>query len=220
MPPDEIRVSRTVALLTSPDPNGATRTPDRQSVLTELRAAKADVFVMTEFRDLLPGPTSNLTNDEVIDLIAIKVVQRQMRLEHIGLCTANKQRFFNWLAAPLSKMAQELQTTQQVMLTMAAKEGGWDKGGLDHNVPLNNPFGVNIIRHREAAGNKGYASLQDAIDYWKGRYAFVRGLKDPDKFVQALLDHGYNTNKIQYKKVFIGLYSDMGRAMLACQVRP
>lgn len=37
-------------------------------------------------------------------------------------CPADKRKFFNWLAGPLAKMAQDLNTTLEVLLTLAVKE--------------------------------------------------------------------------------------------------
>jgi hypothetical protein len=48
-------------------------------------------------------------------------------------------------------MAQDLNTTKTLMLTEAAKEGGWTTKNLDHNQPLNNPFGVNKINSKGQA---------------------------------------------------------------------
>lgn len=61
-------------------------------------------------------------------------------------------------------MATDLGTTQQLMLTMAAKEGGWTTAALNHNQPLNNPFGVNIIKNGRAAGNKAERTVSVFAD--------------------------------------------------------
>jgi len=42
----------------------------------------------------------------------------------MATCTSEKKRFFDWLAKPLAQMALDLRTTQRLMLTMAAHEGG------------------------------------------------------------------------------------------------
>ena len=74
-------------------------------------------------------------------------------------CTPEKRRFFDWLNGPLGKMASDLNTLKALLLTEAAKEGGWTTGSLDHNQPLNNPFGVNKINGKgQAAGNIQYPS--------------------------------------------------------------
>jgi hypothetical protein len=67
-------------------------------------------------------------------------------------------------------MASDLSTTQQLMLTMAAKEGGWTAAALNHNQPLNNPFGVNTIKNGRAAGNKSYPTLGAAIQDWENKF--------------------------------------------------
>jgi hypothetical protein len=50
-------------------------------------------------------------------------------------CPADKRRFFNWLAGPLAQMAEDLNTTLALLLTLAAKEGGWTTADLNHNQP-------------------------------------------------------------------------------------
>jgi len=76
-------------------------------------------------------------------------------------------------------MASDLKTTKTLMLTMAAKEGGWTVKHLNHNQRLNNPFGVNRINKKgQAAGNIHYRSLDDAITSWEnmfGTYRFSGG---------------------------------------------
>ncbi len=217
---DVIPLSARLELVTHPQPGDPPSTVGRATLLRELRVAKGNVFAMTQLRSLVPTLVNQLTDDEVLGRIATGVTQGRFRLDQVGSCSVNKRRFFDWLAVPLLAMARDLQTTHQMMLTMAVKEGGWDKAGLDHNQPINNPFGVNIIRHGEAAGNKGYISVDDAIKDWLRQYgSVVQGITNPDKFVGALLDHGYNTHKAAYTKAFKEDYDSVGKAMKACQVR-
>jgi RHS repeat-associated protein len=135
-------------------------------------------------------------------------------------CTADKERFFTWLVPTAKRMASDTDTTMQLILTQAVKEGGWDKTGLDHNQPLNNPFGVNKIEHRKAVGNVKYASLDDAVKAWEAMYdQYVHGAKDPGTFVQDLLNHNYNTVNPNYRQEFEDRYKDVGCAMKACGVQ-
>jgi hypothetical protein len=103
-------------------------------------------------------------------------------------CPPEKRRFFNWLDGPLGQMAKDLNTTKTLMLTMAVKEAGWTARDLDHNEPLNNPFGVNRINNRgQAAGNIKYSSLDEATRYWKQRFGDrVRGAQSVDDFLKGL----------------------------------
>ena len=106
-----------------------------------------------------------------------------------------------------------------MMLTLAVKEGGWRKIDLDHNQPLNNPFGVNHIRNRQAVGNVKYVTLAEAIAEWKRMHGeAVRGIKQPEKFVEVLLSRGYNTVNSQYADVFMDDYKWVGIAMERCGI--
>jgi len=139
-------------------------------------------------------------------------------------CPPDKQRFFTWLATPLGKMAQDLNTTKTLMLTEAAKEGGWTTKNLDHNQPLNNPFGVNKISGGKAAGNVAYPTLDAAIDYWKGRFGDrVQGTQTADKFINGL-EHPaqgqpYNTNVDGYTKAYMDVYNSMVKYMKTCGIQ-
>jgi hypothetical protein len=99
-----------------------------------------------------------------------------------------KRRFFAWLAEPLTRMSKDLDVPRDLLFNLAAKEGGWDKTGLDHNMPLNNPFGVNQINNRgEAAGNRSYATVDDAVKAWAAQYGErVRGVRTQQEFIDAL----------------------------------
>lgn len=87
-------------------------------------------------------------------------------------------------------------------------------------MPINNPFGVNLIRNKVAVGNQSYPTLDDAIRAWENSKAgrAVRGISDPQTFVQALLNMHYNTVNPNYKGEFMGRYGDVGRAMGTCGV--
>lgn len=141
-------------------------------------------------------------------------------------CPKDKRCFFNWLDGPLGKAAQDLQTTKALMFTMAAKEGGWTQPDLDHNMPLNNPFGVNIIQNGQAKRNRSYPTLGDAILDWERMFGDrVRGTNSPDDFVYGLQhpDHGfpYNTaHKDEYEDVFQNVYDAVVRFMKLCGINP
>jgi hypothetical protein len=121
-------------------------------------------------------------------------------------------------------MAQDLNTTKTLMLTEAAKEGGWTTKNLDHNQPLNNPFGVNKISGRKAAGNVSYPTLDAAIDYWKGRFGDrVQGTQTADNFINGL-EHPaqgqpYNTNVDGYTKAYMDVYKSMVKYMKTCGIQ-
>ncbi|MBI4334830.1 MAG: glucosaminidase domain-containing protein [Chloroflexi bacterium] len=86
-------------------------------------------------------------------------------------CTEEKQAFFKWVHKAIEQMAGNLNVPENFLLILAAKEGGWTKNHLDHNMPINNPFGVNEINERgQAAGNKAYGSLDEAIQDWVRRF--------------------------------------------------
>lgn len=101
---------------------------------------------------------------------------------------AAKRRFFEWLAAPLTRMSKELDVPRDVLFNLAVKEGGWLGDQLDHNIPLNNPFGVNRINEKgQAAGNQAYKSVDAAVDEWiRMRGESVRGVQTREEFVRRL----------------------------------
>jgi hypothetical protein len=140
-----------------------------------------------------------------------------------GPCPADKRRFFDWLNDPLGKMAKELDTTKELLFMQAAKEGGWTMSDLDHNQPLNNPFGVNQIKNRKAAGNVRYSSLDDAIEYWKGKYGDrVRGTRTAEEFARGMQHptngQPYNTNP-KYEGILKGLYPSVLKFMRLCGIQ-
>ena len=130
------------------------------------------------------------------------------------LCPDDKQRFFNWLSDPLDKMAKDLGINRDFLFALAAKEGGWTQKDLNHNMPLNNPFGVNFIANREAAGNKSYKSIEDATKDWISLFGDrVRGAKTIDEFINGLQNPGdgkqpYNTVTDDWAAVLKGLYTN------------
>lgn len=154
-------------------------------------------------------------------------------------CSPEKKRFFNWLAGPLGKMALDLNTDKTLLLTLAAKEGGWTNDALNHNMPLSNPFGVNSINNKgQAAGNINYTALasagKDKPDYtaglnlaiqsWERNFGDrVQGVKAPDDFVYGLLhpDHGkpYNTVNPNYDAQYQDLVDTMKKYMEACGIQ-
>jgi len=131
---------------------------------------------------------------------------------------------FNWLDSQVSQMATDMQTTRTLMFTMAAKEGGWTKGDLAHNMPLNNPFGVNNIKNGKAVGNKMYPDLAAAAHDWERLYADrVQGTQSPDDFVYGLQHPGtgfpYNTaHKDDYEDEFQRVYNSVVKFMRLCGI--
>jgi RHS repeat-associated protein len=128
-------------------------------------------------------------------------------------CPKEKRCFFNWLDGPLGNAAPGLGTTKTLMFTMAAKEGGWTQPALDHNMPLNNPFGVNRIKNGQAVGNIAYPSLPDAINAWGKNFGDrVRGDTDPGDFVHDLQNpeppgKPYNSVNPNYENDFEQVYN-------------
>ena len=142
-------------------------------------------------------------------------------------CPKEKRCFFNWLDGPLGKMANDLGTTKTLMLTMAAKEGGWTPQALAHNMPLNNPFGVNRIENRKAVGNISYPSLAAAIAAWEKSSAGdrVRGDQDESDFLHDLQhpdppDRPYNTDDLAYDDKFEKVYLSVMKFMKLCGINP
>jgi len=122
-------------------------------------------------------------------------------------------------------MAKDLNTTKTLLLTLAAKEGGWTTEHLNHNQPLNNPFGVNSINRKgQAAGNIRYTTLDEAIKYWKQRFGDrVRGAQTVDAFINGLerptTGDPYNANVDAYTKEFKNVHNTMLRYMSACGIQ-
>ena len=93
-------------------------------------------------------------------------------------------------------------------------------------MPLNNPFGVNKIKKGEAAGNKAYATLADAINSWEKNFGDrVRGDTDPGDFVHDLQhpdapDKPYNSKNPKYEKDFEDVYDSVVKFMKLCGVNP
>ena len=140
-----------------------------------------------------------------------------------GPCPPDKRRFFDWLVDPLRKMAQDLNTTLTLLLTHAAKEAGWNNKYLDHNQPLNNPFGVNNISKGKAVGNASYPSLDAAIDYYEKRYARLRGAQTPEDFINALErpahDIPFNSDVEHYTTEYMKVYNTMLKFMKLCGIQ-
>jgi RHS repeat-associated protein len=142
-------------------------------------------------------------------------------------CPPEKRCFFNWLDGPLGKLGNDLGTTKTLMFTMAAKEGGWTPKDLAHNMPLNNPFGVNNIKNGEATGNIKYPSIGEAVAAWNKMYgARVRGIKRADDFVYELQHpappaHPYNTKSAAtYEDDFQDIYDSVVKFMKLCGISP
>jgi RHS repeat-associated protein len=142
-------------------------------------------------------------------------------------CPKDKRRFFCWLDNPLGQAAQDLGTTKALMFTMAAKEGGWTEPDLNHNMPLNNPFGVNKTKNGEAVGNINYPSLPAAISAWEHNYGDrVKGTQSPDDFVYGLQHpdapgKAYNSAHADtYEDDFQDVYNAVLRFMKLCGISP
>ncbi len=144
----------------------------------------------------------------------------------IDPCPKEKRCFFNWLDSPLGKAAQDLETTKTLMFTMAAKEGGWTQPALDHNMPLNNPFGVNRIKNGQAVGNIAYPSLPAAVQAWENIFGSrVTGDKTPQDFVRNLQHPAapgkpYNSVNPNYEDDFEQVYNAVVRFMKLCGINP
>ena len=154
-----------------------------------------------------------------------KQKSRKSPVGPVDPCPKDKRCFFNWLDGPLGQAAQDLHTTKALMLTMAAKEGGWTQPALDHNMPLNNPFGVNNISKGKAIGNKRYPTLPSAIQDWERMYGGrVGGTQSPDDFVYGLQHPdppGMPYNSVHadtYEDVFQNVYDAVVRFMKLCGI--
>jgi RHS repeat-associated protein len=140
-------------------------------------------------------------------------------------CPPEKQRFFDWLSEPLGRMGDDLNVPEPLLLTEAAKEGGWTTKDLNHNQPLNNPFGVNsICKGGAACGNVGYDSLDAAINDWESKFGDrVQGVDTPDDFAYGLQhpDRGqpYNSADPNYENKYQDLYPDVQKWMGRCNVQ-
>jgi len=137
-------------------------------------------------------------------------------------CPPEKRRFFDWLDEPLGGMATDLNVREPLLLTLAAKEGGWDDRGLNHNIPLNNPFGVNKIIKGKAAGNIQYASLSEAISEWERMWGDrVRDVDTREGFVNGLqhprIGKPYNTADPRWAEKYMGI--DMQKWMNNCGIQ-
>ncbi|HME42130.1 MAG TPA: hypothetical protein VKF36_03505 [Syntrophorhabdales bacterium] len=133
-------------------------------------------------------------------------------------CPPDKVRFFDWLYLPIRQMAKDLNTDEDFLFALAAREGGWTDDSLDHNMPLNNPFGVNKINDKgQAAGNKKYSTLTEAIEDWKKTgqgTSFgerVRNAKTAQEFVDRLQGKNmkyrpYNTFDDKYAEHYMEVF--------------
>jgi len=121
-------------------------------------------------------------------------------------------------------MGDDLNVPEPLLLTEAAKEGGWTTDHLNHNMPLNNPFGVNkICSGGVACGNVAYNSLDDAINSWEKQFGDrVRNVDTPDDFAYGLQhpDNGkpYNSADPNYENRYQDVYDSMRNWMKACNV--
>jgi len=139
-------------------------------------------------------------------------------------CPKDKRRFFDWLDGPVGRMANDLSTSKALLLTLAANEGGWTNADLNHNIPLNNPFGVNKIKNRHAAGNIAYASVNGALGSWENLFgARVFGAQSPGDFVNGLqrptVGQPYNTVNPDYPGQYLRVYAAMLKYMKLCGIQ-
>ena len=93
-------------------------------------------------------------------------------------------------------------------------------------MPLNNPFGLNRIKNREAAGNIAFPTLADAINSWERNFGDrVRGDTDPGDFVHDLQHpyppgKPYNSKNPKYEKDFEDVYNAVVKFMKRCGINP
>lgn len=136
-------------------------------------------------------------------------------------------RFFNWLCKPLKTMGSDLKTGADFLYALAAKEGGWQDKDLNHNMQLNNPFGVNRIKNGQAVGNIQYASLNAAIADWKVNGAVmswgvrVAGTQTAEDFINKLQCVGMNCPKYNsvnpiYIPDYLAVYKSVLKYKSAC----
>ncbi len=151
-------------------------------------------------------------NTEIIDRGPVFPNDTYQKPRKPDPCSADKRRFFDWLSKPLSGMAKDLNVDRDFLFALAAKEGGWNDEALDHNQPLNNPFGVNKIVNGQAAGNKSYSSVTDAVKDWESLFGDrVGGVKTMNDFINGLQHSGrgkrpYNSADPEWEEKLRGLY--------------
>ena len=138
-------------------------------------------------------------------------------------CPPDKRRFFNWLDKPLAMMASNLETSKALLLALAAKEGGWTSKDLDYNMRLENPFGVNAIKHGQAVGNIHYQSLQQATGDWEALFGDrISGDTVPSYFAHDLqhpnVGRPYNSQDPEYSNRFLNVYESVMRFMRLCGI--
>jgi hypothetical protein len=114
-------------------------------------------------------------------------------LNHIDLlglkrpttCPCDKIRFFNSYCYAVKTLSEKLKVNEDLIWTLAVKEGGWTDQAMDHNLPLNNPWGVNKTENGKAVGNKDYPSFDGAIDDWlkQGRGSNGKGISWAERVV-------------------------------------
>jgi hypothetical protein len=138
-------------------------------------------------------------------------------------CPAEKRRFFDWLDEPLGSMADDLNVPESLLLTEAVKEGGWTAKALNHNQPLNNPFGVNDMCGKKPCGNHNYKSLDEAINSWENQFGErVQGVDTAADFVNGLehpkYGEPYNSNIPAYTEVYKEDYGYLTDYMKRCGI--
>jgi hypothetical protein len=121
-------------------------------------------------------------------------------------------------------MAEDLNVPEPILLALAAGEAGWNDSFLDHNMPLNNPFGSNSINENgDAAGNIAYPNLDSVIDAWKNNFGDrVVDDQDPASFVNDLQNpvsgQPYNTQNPNYVPTYLKLYNSVLKWMKRCGI--
>jgi RHS repeat-associated protein len=155
------------------------------------------------------------------------LISRMLVARHCssGPCPPEKRRFFDWLAGPLGEMAKRLNTNPEFLLNQAAREGGWLASHLDHNMPLNNPFGYQDIdkKTHEPTGNKQYGSLDKAITEWENDWGrFVKGAETREDFISRLQNppkpkRPYNAAGAAYSDSWLEI--DMKKWMRRCGIQ-
>jgi RHS repeat-associated protein len=160
-------------------------------------------------------------------------------------CTPEKKKFFDWLNAPLAKMAADLDVSKTMLLTLASQEGGWSNPtpaqlkrdptprGLDYAMSLSNPFGFNRIANGKAVGDINYTQLAGgdsakglslAIQAWEQKWGeAVEGYQTPEGFAFGLehpvVGGKYNSANPDYERYLVNQAKTMEMYMKACGIQ-
>jgi hypothetical protein len=93
----------------------------------------------------------------------------------------NVNRFFELLYDLISNAATELGVNEDFILALSSYESGWYN---DHNLGLNNPFGLT----KGGGRNLKFDSVDNAIDLFKRNYGSqIQGVSTIEEFTRAML---------------------------------